>query len=85
MTKRLRNKGKKLVSQFRLNIHNQTHPIEIDFWHTQKVELKIRGVRLGNAVLCAEIIGLNQPEGEDITLVLSQSKRENRVINRGTK
>ncbi|WP_257643093.1 hypothetical protein [Pasteurella multocida] len=27
-------------------------------------------------MLCAEIIGLNQPEGEDITLVLSQSKRE---------
>lgn len=67
---------KNLVSQFRLNIRNQTHPIEIDFWHTQKVELKIRGIRLGNTVLCAEIIGLNQPEGEDITLVLSQSKRE---------
>ncbi|WP_223251347.1 hypothetical protein [Pasteurella multocida] len=67
---------KNLVSQFRLNVRNQKHPIEIGFWHTQKVELKIRGIRLGNAVLCAEIIGLNQPEGEDITLVLSQSKRE---------
>ncbi|MCQ9120249.1 hypothetical protein BKG95_08435 [Rodentibacter pneumotropicus] len=65
---------KNLVSQFRLNVRNQKHPIEIGFWHTQKVELKIRGIRLGNAVLCAEIIGLNQPEGEDITLVQYQSK-----------
>ncbi|HHE3721030.1 TPA: hypothetical protein ACPDTN_002139 [Pasteurella multocida] len=64
---------KNLVSQFRCNLSNP-NPIEIDFWHTQRVELKIRGIRLEDTVLCAEIIGINQPEGEDITLVLSKSK-----------
>lgn len=69
-------KVKKLSQEILLS--HQTHSsINIPFWHTQPVQLKIRGIELGDAVLCAEVIGINQPEGDDISLVLYRNKKEN--------
>lgn len=50
-------------------------PIKVQFWHDQEVQLKIRGIELDGVVLCAEIIGINQPIGDDITLVLFRNKK----------
>lgn len=67
-------KVKKLSQEILLS--NQTYiSIKIPFWHTQPVQLKIRGIELGDVVLCAEVIGINQPEGDDITLVLHRNKK----------
>ena len=51
-------------------------PIKVQFWHDQKVQLKIRGIELNGVILCAEIVGINQPIGDDITLVLHRNKKE---------
>lgn len=68
------NKVKKLRQEILLS--HQTHiSINVPFWHTQPVQLKIRGIELGDVVLCAEVIGINQPEGDDITLVLHRNKK----------
>ena len=50
-------------------------PIKVPFWHDQEVQLKIRGIELDGIVLCAEIVGINQPIGDDITLVLHRTKK----------
>ena len=55
--------------------HDNQKPIKVPFWHDQEVQFKIRGIELGNTILCAEIVGINQPVGDDITLVLFRNKK----------
>ncbi|MDG2957410.1 hypothetical protein [Exercitatus varius] len=55
--------------------HENQKPIKVPFWHDQEVQLKLRGIELENTILCAEIIGINQPVGDDITLVLHRNKK----------
>ncbi|HDR1345635.1 TPA: hypothetical protein QB387_001912 [Pasteurella multocida] len=42
----------------------------ISCWHTQEITLSFYGIRLGNSVLCCQITGISQPQGEAITLAL---------------
>lgn len=63
-----------LNNEIKISIENKT-PIKYPFWHKQEVQLRIRGIKLDNVILCAEIIGINQPEGDDITLVLHRNKK----------
>ena len=67
-------KVKKLSQEILLS-HQTYIPINVPFWHTQPVQLKIRGIELEGVVLCAEIIGINQPEGDDITIVLHRNNK----------
>lgn len=71
----LHNTGtKKLNNEIKVSDENP-NPIKVQFWHDQKVQLKIRGIELNGVILCAEVLGINQPEGDDITLVLHRNKK----------
>lgn len=65
---------KSLNNEIKVSDGNQK-PIKVPFWHDQEVQLKIRGIELNGIVLCAEIVGINQPIGDDITLVLHRTKK----------
>lgn len=65
---------KKLNNEIKVSDENP-NPIKVQFWHDQKVQLKIRGIELNGVILCAEVLGINQPEGDDITLVLHRNKK----------
>lgn len=59
-----------------IKVSDESHkPVKVQFWHDQEVQFKIRGIELDDVVLCAEIIGINQPIGDDITLVLHHTKK----------
>ncbi|HDR1061153.1 TPA: hypothetical protein QB314_001971 [Pasteurella multocida] len=57
----------------------------ISCWHTQEITLSFYGIRLGNSVLCCQITGISQPQGEPITLALpplvTQNKNTKKVEN----
>lgn len=40
----------------------------IPCWHDQKITLSFYGIELGNSVLCSQITGISQPQGEPINL-----------------
>ena len=61
--------------------HEKQMPVKVPFWHIQEVQLKIRGIKLGDVILCAEIVGINHPVGNDITLVLNRNKKEGKEGN----
>ena len=65
---------KSLNNEIKFSSENQK-PVKVPFWHDQEVQLKIRGIELDDIVLCAEIVGINQPIGDDITLVLHHTKK----------
>ncbi|WP_386688289.1 hypothetical protein [Lonepinella sp. MS14437] len=44
-------------------------------WHEQDITLSFNGIHLGNTVLCCQITGISQPQGEPINLVLPPAKR----------
>ncbi|WP_439294594.1 hypothetical protein [Lonepinella sp. BR2882] len=44
-------------------------------WHEQDITLSFNGIRLGDTVLCCQIAGISQPQGEPINLVLPLIKR----------
>lgn len=70
----IQEKVKTLNHQIKFS-HEKLEPIKVPFWHNQTVQLKIRGIELNGVVLCAEITGINQPEGDDISLVLRRNKK----------
>lgn len=67
-------KVKQLHQEFRIS-DSSDKDVKVPFWHNQPVQLKIHGIELGDTVLCVEIIGLNQPEGEDITCVIYRKEK----------
>lgn len=75
---------KTLNNEIKISYENQK-PIKIPFWHDQEVQLKIRGIELGNVILCAEVIGINQPVGDDITLVLHRNKKVDKENTQSSK
>ncbi|MDY2946599.1 MAG: hypothetical protein SOS93_01940 [Mannheimia varigena] len=52
------------------NPFNSNNCYQISCWHTQEITLSFYGIRLGNSVLCCQITGISQPQGEPITLAL---------------
>jgi len=56
-------------------LHKNQKWIKVSFWHDQEVQFKLNSIELNDVVLCAEIIGINQLLGNDITLVLHRNKK----------
>ncbi|MBD1576382.1 hypothetical protein HC723_08020 [Vibrio sp. S11_S32] len=51
----------------------------IPYWHNQSIQLSFYGIPLGDSVLCAQITGISQPQGNAVNLILapkSISKKE---------
>lgn len=44
-------------------------------WHSQEIELSFRGICLGNSVLCCQITGISEPQGETIQVALANVEK----------
>ncbi|MGO3737599.1 MAG: hypothetical protein ACTJFV_10875 [Moraxellaceae bacterium] len=53
---------------------NKKRNVRIDFWH-QPLTLRIKGIPIGNKILCANIIGISEPKLNPINLVLQPKRR----------
>lgn len=42
----------------------------ISCWHDQSISMSFYGIRLGDSVLCCQITGISQPQGEPINLLV---------------
>ncbi|BBI69887.1 hypothetical protein PKHYL_40780 [Psychrobacter sp. KH172YL61] len=53
---------------------NKKRNVRIDFWH-RPLTLRIKGIPIGDKILCANIIGISEPKLDPINLVLQPKRR----------
>ncbi|WP_196429088.1 hypothetical protein [Neisseria polysaccharea] len=52
----------------------------IPCWHDKPIMLSFYGIELGNSVLCCQIIGISQPQGEPINLYYHSAIKTNGCV-----
>lgn len=59
---------KNVMTDVILSKEQKNPKYRIPCWHDQSITLSFYGIELGNSVLCCQITGISQPQGEPITL-----------------
>lgn len=67
-------KVEKIHNNIQESKDNKKRNVRIDFWH-QPLTLRIKGIPIGDKILCANIIGISEPKLDPINLILQPKRR----------
>lgn len=70
----VKNAVNKIHSKIQRNKTDRNEVIRVDFWH-KPTKLKVRGIQIGDVILCASIAGISEPTTETINVFLQPKKK----------
>lgn len=70
----VKNAVERIHNRIQANKTDESKVIRVDFWH-KPTQLRVRGLRIGNKILCTSIVGISEPHGSEINVFLQPKKR----------
>lgn len=72
----VREKVKEIHNAVQLDKTSGEATIKIDFWH-KPLTMRLKGIRIGNKILCANIINIDEPDIDPINFVVKPRRKLN--------
>lgn len=79
-TKAVRNAVNNIHTKIQKNKTDKNEVLKVDFWH-KPTKLRVKGVCIGDVILCASIIGISEPTNETINVFLQPKKKVDSTSN----